>query len=44
MIITGFKHNEVQLKVSKIIEKLKSHKFPDYWKNVINLLEGVENC
>ena len=42
--ITGFKHNEILLKVYNIIERIKTYKFPDYWNNVINLIEGVENC
>jgi hypothetical protein len=36
--ITGHKHREILLKLTDIIEKLKSNRFPDYWTDVFDLI------
>ena len=36
--IIGFKSNEIKIEVSKIIEKAKSYKIPEYWEDTVELL------
>jgi hypothetical protein len=42
--ISGFKHNQIQIKVTTFVEKMKSYQFPEHWENVMDLIEGVDNC
>ncbi len=42
--ISGFKHNQVQIQVAKFVEKMKYYQFPYHWENLIELIEGAENC
>jgi|LauGreDrversion4_2_1035121.scaffolds.fasta_scaffold572901_1 hypothetical protein len=37
--IVGFKHKEVQLRLTKLIEKLKQYEFPTHWENIPSLIE-----
>ena len=36
--ITGFKHLEIKIEISKIIDKVKAYNFPRYWEDTIELL------
>ncbi len=36
--IIGFKHNEIKIEISKIIDKAKAYNFPDYWEDTVELL------
>ena len=36
--IIGFKSNEIKIEVSRIIEKAKSYKIPEYWEDTVELL------
>ena len=36
--IIGFKHNEIKIEVSKIMDKAKAYNFPDYWEDTVELL------
>ena len=36
--ITGFKHLEIKIEISKIIDKVKAYNFPSYWEDTIELL------
>ena len=36
--ITGFKHLEIKIEISRIIDKVKAYNFPNYWEDTIELL------
>jgi hypothetical protein len=36
--IIGFKHLEIKIEISKIIDKVKAYNFPYYWEDTIELL------
>jgi c-di-GMP-related signal transduction protein len=36
--IIGFKHFEIKIEISKIIDKVKAYNFPYYWEDTIELL------
>jgi hypothetical protein len=40
--IIGFKHNEIKIEVSKIIDKAKTYNFPEYWEDTVELLTSDE--
>ena len=40
--IIGFKHNEIKIEISKIIDKLKGYNFPDFWEDTVELLTSDE--
>ena len=40
--IIGFKHNEIKIEVSKIIDKAKAYNFPEYWEDTVELLTSDE--
>lgn len=42
--IVGFKHKEIELRLAKILEKIKSHNFPAHWDNIMSLIEGEQSC
>jgi hypothetical protein len=40
--IVGFKHNEIKIEISKIIDKAKYYNFPDFWEDTVELLTSHE--
>jgi hypothetical protein len=40
--IIGFKHNEIKIELSKIIDKAKAYNFPEYWEDTVELLTSDE--
>ena len=40
--IIGFKHNEIKIEVSKIIDKAKAYNFPEHWEDTVELLTSNE--
>lgn len=42
--IKGFKHNEIRLEIAKIIDKAKTYKVPEFWEDVIHLLNSDDQC
>jgi hypothetical protein len=40
--IVGFKHNEIKIEISNIIDKAKYYNFPDFWEDTVELLTNHE--
>jgi hypothetical protein len=38
--IVGFKHKEIKLRLTKLIEKLKKYRFPAHWDNILSMIDG----
>jgi len=40
--IVGFKHNEIKIEISKIIDKAKAYNFPKFWEDTVELMTSNE--